>query len=288
MDIRFRPDRFQVERVSGNSQFGHGFDAWGNRFTVWNNDHVRHVVISNDDLSHNPYLAIPTAMQSASDHEPQAAVYPVTENPLVIHDTQAGRFTSACGLSVYAGGNLPADFENNSFTCEPVHNLVHRDILKPQGPTFTARRAHDRSEFMAATDAWFRPVFTTTGPDGALYVVDYYRFTVEHPEFVPPQLLKQINFDSRERFGRIWRILHDSSKPARKPDLATADPARLAAELASPNLWWRTNAQRLLVERQDRSVVPQLEKIARESPSPYARDRDRGSPRPRAHRRPTR
>ena len=120
-------------------------------------------------------------MQSVSGREPQAAVFPITHDPLVIHDTQAGRFTSACGLSVYTGGNLPPDFENNSFTCEPVHNLVHRDILKASGPTFAASRAYEHSEFMSATDAWFKPVFTATGPDGALYVVDFYHYTVEHP-----------------------------------------------------------------------------------------------------------
>jgi putative membrane-bound dehydrogenase-like protein len=271
MDVRFRPDRFEVERVSGNSQFGHGFDAWGNRFTVWNNDHVRHVVIQNEHLVRNPFLAIPTAMESVSDHEPQAAVFPITEDPLVIHDTQAGRFTSACGLSVYAGGALPADFENNSFTCEPVHNLVHRDILKPHGATFAAKRAYERSEFMRATDAWFRPVFTTTGPDGALYVVDFYRYTVEHPEFVPPQLLKQINFAAGQRFGRIWRLVHESSPKGRKPNLAAASTAELVAELANSNMWWRINAQRLLVERQDKTAAPALEKLALESPSPYAR-----------------
>jgi putative membrane-bound dehydrogenase-like protein len=271
MDIRFHPDSFEVERVSGNSQFAHAFDTWGNRFTVWNNDHVRHVVIQNQYLTKNPYLSTPSVMQSVSDHEPQAAVFPVTQDPLVIHDTQAGRFTSACGLSVYTGGNLPQDFENNSFTCEPVHNLVHRDILKPAGATFSASRAYEHAEFMSATDAWFRPVYTTTGPDGALYVVDFYHYTVEHPEFVPPQLLKQIDFNARQRFGRIWRVVHESSKAGRKPDLQNAGADSLVGELSNPNMWWRINAQRLLVERQDKSVVPALEKLARESASPYAR-----------------
>jgi putative heme-binding domain-containing protein len=271
MDVRFRPDVFQVERVSGNSQFGEAFDSWGNRFTVWNNDHVRHVVIQNQYVTRNPYLAIPSAMESVSDHEPQASVFPVTENPLVIHDSQAGHFTSACGLSVYTGGNLPPDFDNNSFTCEPVHNLVHRDILEPKGATFVARRAYERKEFMAAKDSWFRPVFTTTGPDGALYVVDYYRFTVEHPEFVPPQLLKQINFEARQRLGRIWRIVHESSKPGRGPKLSASPANELVAQLANPNMWWRITAQRLLVERQEKAATPDIAKLARESSSAAAR-----------------
>ncbi|MGH9659764.1 MAG: PVC-type heme-binding CxxCH protein [Bryobacteraceae bacterium] len=258
-DIRFRPDARRVERVSGNSQFGLAFDAWGNRFTLWNNDHVRHVVVEEEYLKKNPHLAVASAMESVSDHEAQAAVFPITRNPLVIHDTQAGRFTSACGLSIYQGGNFPAGFEGNSFTCEPVHNLVHRDILEPKGATFVARRAHEKSEFLASTDSWFRPVFTTTGPDGALYVVDYYHYTVEHPEFVPPQLLRQINFEKRHQLGRIWRVTHESSKTTSRPKLSTASSRELARELDSPNAWWRTTAQRLLVERQDRSVAGDLD-----------------------------
>ncbi len=257
MDVRFRPDRLQVEAVSGNSQFGNAFDAWGNRYTVWNNDHVRHVVIGKSYLDRNPFLAAPAAMQSISDHENQSTVYAVTQDPFHIHDSQTGRFTSACGLSVYTGGNLPPDFDGNSFTCEPVHNLIHRDIVVPRGPTFTAKRAYEGREFFAATDAWFRPVFTTTGPDGAFYVADFYHYTVEHPEFVPPELLKQIDFEPRHKLGRIWRVVHESSKPAPRP----ADPV---AGLSHPNYWWRIHSQRVLVERQDRSVVPRLVQLCRD------------------------
>ncbi len=270
-DLRFHPDKHRLEPVAGNSQFGNAFDAWGNRYTLWNNDHVRHVVVENRYLARNPHLAVPLAMQSISDHESQAAVYPITVNPLVIHDTQAGRFTSACGLSVYTGGAFPAGLEGNTFTCEPVHNLVHRDIPAPQGATFTARRAYEGREFLASTDAWFRPVFTTSGPDGALYLVDYYRYTVEHPEFVPPQLLKRIDFEARQRLGRIWRVSHRSAKPAPRPNLAQASSAELVGHLSSPNSWWRINAQRLLADRQDGSVVPSLGKLARQGQPPVAR-----------------
>lgn len=270
-DLRFHPDPPRVEAVSGNSQFANTFDAWGNRFTVWNNDHVRHVVIQRQYLARNPYLAVPVAMESVSDHENSATVYAVTRDPLHIHDTQIGHFTSACGLSVYTGGGFPAEFDGNSFTCEPVHNLVHRDILVPRGATFVAKRAHEGSEFLASTDAWFRPVFTTTGPDGALYVVDYYRFTVEHPEFVPPEMLKRIDFQAHERLGRIWRVVHETTKASERPRLDQATPAELVERLSHPNQWWRTNAQRLLVDRRDRGVAAALENLARSGASPLGR-----------------
>lgn len=270
MDVRFRLHPPGLEALSGNSQFGNAFDAWGNHYTVWNNDHIREVVIENRYLKRNPYLAVPATMQSLSDHEKAAAVYPKTVNPFYVHDSQTGHFTSACGISVYTGGEFPKDFNGNSFTCEPVHSLVHRDILVPNGATFTAKRAYEGNEFITSSDSWFRPVFTTVGPDGALYVVDYYRFTVEHPEFVPPELMKQIDFKAHRRLGRIYRVVYGNAR-APKWNLAQASPEELVKHLSDPNTWWQTTAQRLLVDRQDLTVVPSLEALVRQGQPATAR-----------------
>ena len=121
------------------SQYGNSFDRWGNRFTVWNNDYLRHLVIESRYLEHNPYLAVEKAYQSVSGLDHAAEVYPVTQDPLVIHDSQAGHFTSACGMSIYTGGILPEDFEGDALTCEPVHNLIRRSKVSPDGPTFLAK-----------------------------------------------------------------------------------------------------------------------------------------------------
>jgi putative membrane-bound dehydrogenase-like protein len=270
-DIRFRPDQGKLEALAGYSQFGWGFNDWGDRFVVWNSDHIRHVPIDSATLARNPHLAIANPMESASDHKPQATVYPITENPLHIHDSQIGHFTSSCGLSVYTGGNLPAGFQNSSFTCEPVHNLVHRDILTPKGGTYVASRAYQNSEFLASTDAWFRPVFTMTGPDGAFYVVDYYRHSVEHPEFVPPELFKDLDFTSKPQKGRIWRVVHESSKKLPSPALDRASDQQLVEALSDVNQWWRLQAQRLLVDRQAKQAIPGLNALARSGSSPLGR-----------------
>ena len=271
-DIRFRLDQGKIQALAGFSQFGWGYNEWADRFTVWNSDHVRHVPIDGATFERNPELALPPlAMESVSDHKAQSTVYPVTENPLYIHDSQVGQFTSACGLSLYTGANFPPDFQNNSFTCEPVHNLVHRDILKPKGGTYTASRAYEKSEFLASKDAWFRPVFTMTGPDGALYVVDLYRDSVEHPEFVPPEMLKDLDFSTKPHKGRIWRVVHETSKPRPRPRLDQANSAQLVEALNDPNLWWRINAQRLLVDRQAKDPVPALATLARNGATPQAR-----------------
>lgn len=264
-DIRFRPDDSLVERVAGNSQFGNAFDAWGNRFTVWNNDHLRHVVVQEKYLARNPYLVNPEAMKSVSDHEKAATLFQITTEPEYIHDSQHGRFTSASGISIYSGGLFPAGYEHTSFTCDPVHNVVHRDVLVPDGPTFTAKRAHEGREFLASTDSWFRPVFTTTGPDGALYVVDYHRPVVEHPEYAPREIVDYIEFEPPAQAGRIYRIVYEGSEPYEPPKLGEASSEELVDALSHPNGWWRMTAQRLLVERSDRLVESALQELVREN-----------------------
>lgn len=264
-DIRFRTDDSLVERVAGNSQFGNAFDAWGNRFTVWNNDHLRHVVVQEKYLVRNPYLVNPEAMKSVSDHEKAATLFQITTEPEYIHDSQHGRFTSASGISIYSGGLFPAGYEHTSFTCDPVHNVVHRDVLVADGPTFTAKRAHEGREFLASTDSWFRPVFTTTGPDGALYVVDYHRPVVEHPEYAPKEIVDYIEFEPPAHAGRIYRIAYEGSVPYDPAKLGEASSEELVDALSHPNGWWRMTAQQLLVERSDRSVESVLQELAREN-----------------------
>jgi putative membrane-bound dehydrogenase-like protein len=270
-DVRFRPGEALVEPVAGNSQFGNTFDGWGNRFTLWNNDHIRHVVFDDRYLRRNPFLAGAPQMFSASDHENAAALFPITVDPEYIHDSQHGRFTSSCGISAYAGGSFPAGYEASTFVCDPVHNVVHRDVLTADGPTFTARRGHEGKEFLASTDSWFRPVFTTVGPDGALYVVDYHRQVVEHPEYAPEEIVAEIPYKPDANCGRIYRVVHESAAPARKPNLGAAGAEELVDELSNGNLWWRITAQRLLVERQDRAVVPALEELSRDAHSDFGR-----------------
>ena len=262
-DFRFRPDLLKLEPAAGNSQFGNTFDARGDRFTVWNSNHLGHVVIEHRYLARNPYQGVASATHSPSDHEDQSIVYPMTEKPIYIHESQVGMFTSACGNCVYTGGNFPLKYENAYFVCEPVHNLVHSDILIGRGVTFAAKRALNEAEFLASTDSWFKPVFITVGPDGGLYVVDYYRKHVEHPDYIPEGMEDRFDLREGEGRGRIYRVIATTSRPTPRPRLKEATSADLVSELSNPNLWWRITAQRLLVERQDRSVLSALEDLAR-------------------------
>ena len=280
-DFRFRLDAGRGEAAGGMSQFGNAFDQWGNRFTVWNNDHIRHVVVEARYLSRNPYLAASQLMQAISDHGSAATLYPITDRPFHLHESEIGHFTSACGTSVYTGGSFPEEYQEAYFVCDPVHNVVHCDVLTPDGISFSATRARRQAEFLSSTDSWFRPVYTTLGPDGALYVVDFHRKLVEHPEFIPEAddhgfyvyqgILSQDDFLEGRQLGRIYRIVPDTVASEATPPLANVPSSELVRQLASSNMWLRTTAQRLLVDRQDMSAAPALSTTARQGKSPQAR-----------------
>jgi putative membrane-bound dehydrogenase-like protein len=294
--IRFHPDLpGSLEPTSGGGQYGLAPDAWQRWFTATNSQHLRHIVLPDHYLRRNPALAVGAVTRDIPDHGaacklfrlspfeawrvertarrkegPEARRLPATE--LV----PGGFATSACSPVVYVANAYPESYRGNTFVCDPANNLVHRDVLVPSGATFTARRApgEESCEFLASTDNWFRPVHLTLGPDGALYVLDFYREVIETPLSLPEDIKKRLNLESRGR-GRIWRIVADTpearEQARRRPALRKAPTADLVAHLADPNLWWRLTAQRLLVERQDATAIEPLERLARTAPSAAGR-----------------
>ena len=277
-DIRFKPDKLRIEPVSGNSEFGQAFNARGHRFPSWNNNHLRHSVIEIRYLDRNPHLQVENPMQTVSDHGQPAPVYPITDHPHLqdIRQTrllkELGHFTSACGQSVYTGGRFPQPYDGAHFIAEPAHNLVHGDLLSARGATYTGSGAFGESEFLASRDSWFMPVFTTTGPDGALYVADFYRKIVEHPEWIREDFVDDLElFYAGQNRGRIYRIVHGEPEPSEPPRLDRAGAAELVETLSHPNRWWRLTAQRLLVERRDPLAIPRLKELARSGVSAVGR-----------------
>jgi len=183
-----------------------------------------------------------------------------------------GSFTSACAITVYLGGAFAPSLGLFSLVAEPAQNLVHRDVLTPSAATYIARRAHQGVEFLASTDAWFRPVNFSVGPDGAIYLVDYYRQVVEHPEWMATHTHQSPDLYAGEDRGRIYRISPDTPLP--RPGtirLAQASDGELVQQLASPNIWWRRTAQRLLVDRRSADAVARLTTLFASSRSAVAR-----------------
>jgi putative membrane-bound dehydrogenase-like protein len=270
--VRFRPQTFELEYLAGASQYGQAFDPWGQIFTHDNSNHARHEVIAARYYQRNPALRIGQTWHDMSDHGNSAQVYPVTVHPRFEILTEAGQITSACGLTRYLGGAFPPGFENVSFVAEPVHNLVHADVWSDEGTTFTARRKYEGKEFLASTDAWFRPVNFYVGPDGAIYVLDYYREVIEHPEWTSAETYESEDIYHGSGQGRIYRITPPGGLPPfRDVRLDGASDEELAEQLANPNIWWRRTAQRLLVDRARDAVVPALNRMAVENPSATGR-----------------
>uniref|UniRef100_A0A7C2JXC7 C-type cytochrome n=1 Tax=Schlesneria paludicola TaxID=360056 RepID=A0A7C2JXC7_9PLAN len=160
-----------------------------------------------------------------------------------------------------------------SFVSEPVHNLVHCEIMRPDGVSFTSERLPDEqsSEFLASTDNWFRPTQLKIGPDGALWIADMYRLVIEHPQWIPQEWQEKLNVRAGDDKGRLWRMHPTGEKPRAVPRLDKLSTTELVAALDTTNRWQRDMAHQLLLERNDKAAVPALEKLLEQSTLPQAR-----------------
>ncbi len=260
--VRFRPDSLALEALAASTQFGHTFDTWGHHFLVVNDDHIYQEVLEQKYLGRNPDLVIGDATESLSDHGDACEVFPITKNPEHQLLTDVGVVTSACGILAYQGGAFPEGYNHHvTFVCEPVSNLIHADDLQEKGAAFIAGRKLRHQAFLASTDSWFRPVNLYTGPDGALYVVDYYREIIEHPEWMSEDAIQSGKLYNGIDKGRIYRITSSGAPPAKwikGLNLNKLSDKELVEKLADPNIWWRRNAQRLLVDRNHKAEVKPL------------------------------
>src|SRR5262245_13466880 len=186
-------------------------------------------------------------------------------------DQPSGYFSAATGVTVYRGDAWPAEYHGQVFVGEVSNNLIYRARLVPNGVGLTAERAEPGPEFLASTDIWFRPVQMANGPDGALYVLDMYRYLVEATEFMPPAIVKHLDVGAGFDKGRLYRIVPEGYQRRRPPRLGKAPTAELVALLEHANGWHRDTASRLLYQRQDRAAVPPLKQLAAGSKSPLGR-----------------
>ncbi|MEO6290529.1 MAG: PVC-type heme-binding CxxCH protein [Ginsengibacter sp.] len=272
-NVRFKPDTYEMEMLSGYTQYGQTFDNWGHHLSTDNSDHLYHEVIAARYLQRNPNLLVEDASDFIPDHGNNCEVYPITINPENQLLTGRGIVTSSCGVTWYQGGLFPDSFKNVTFIAEPVSNIVHADRINEKGATFTASRVYQKKEFLASTDGWFRPVQFYIGPDGALYVIDYYRQIIEHPEWMSEDVNNSGALYNGAEKGRIYRITPTATPKMdwlNKINLGKASTVELVQTLTSNNIWWRRSAQRLLMDRKDTNAISLLKSLLDTTSSPTA------------------
>ncbi|MEQ1894953.1 MAG: PVC-type heme-binding CxxCH protein, partial [Planctomycetota bacterium] len=273
---RFRPDGSAIEMVVsyGSNTWGLDFADDGELFyTMANGSHLRHVVLSDRELAAGR-MERTESWLDVCDH---TEVRPLRNNerPPYQQIDFVGAFTGAAGSSVYTGGAWPAEFAGDHFVCEPTVNLVHHDSLAAKGVTFGASKAR-APEFLAARDLWFRPVHLRVGPDGALYVLDFYNQAAVHNDTRGPQhgpTNAAVRPDRDHMHGRIWRIQHRAARTLPPGAAAGAKGDELLAALAHPNRWQRMDAARRLAEQREPApkTVAKLVGLATQADEPLAR-----------------
>jgi putative heme-binding domain-containing protein len=247
-------------------------DDWGNWFGCNNTVLCFHYPLASRYLARNPHV-VPPSMEISVASEAATQLFPGGELVLFELTGPAGRPTSVCGIGVYRDELLGPQFNGNLFACEPVNQLVHRLVLHPKGTTFAGERAADEtdSEFITSTDNWFRPVQARTGPDGALWIVDMYRYVIEYSHWIPPAIVETLDLRAGNEMGRIYRVLPRDAPARTLPRLDQLETEQLAAAMDTPNGTQRDMIQQMLAWRHDSAAARPLMHLAANAERPAVR-----------------
>jgi len=254
--IRFRPDGSAIEQYASGScnTWGLDFGADGEVFytTATCGEHFLHVVMPEKSLAKASVGGVRSS-HVAPDHQ---KIFPAVKHtrPAYVQIDWVGFFTAAAGSCIYTGGAWPERYNNSHFVSETTMSLVHHELLQPKGVTFVASKeaGREESELVASSDLWFRPIHQRIGPDGALYVVDFYNQAAIHNDTRGPAHGARnaaTRPDRDHHFGRIWRVQHKQAKALPPWNFDLKDPASVVRLLEHPNGWVRMTAHRILSEQ---------------------------------------
>lgn len=183
-------------------------------------------------------------------------------------DNTLNHFTATCGQAIFRGDRLPEEIRGNLFFSEPVGRLVRRTVISKKGGFSYLSNPYEaeKGEFIRTKDPNFRVVNMDTAPDGTLYIADMYRGIIQEGNWVRKGsylrgIVQQHRLDENFGKGRVWRLRHKDFKPGPQPRMLEETPAQLVKHLSHPNGWWRDTAQKLIILKGDKSVVPALKEL---------------------------
>ncbi len=254
---RFKPDasKFEFLRSSNNNTWGLGFSEEG--------------LVFGSTANHNPsiYLPIPNRYYESVRGWSASVLGTIADTHLFHAPTEKirqvdhhGGYTAAAGHALYTARTYPQPYWNRTaFVAEPTGHLVGTFVLSRDGSDF-----HSTNPFnlLGSDDEWCAPIMAEVGPDGHVWVIDWYNYIVQHnPTPVGFKTGKGGAYETElrdKKHGRIYRIVYRGAQDAVPLDLRDAAPEQLVAMLKYPNMLWRKHAQRLLVERGKTDVTAAL------------------------------
>ncbi len=254
--VRFKPDGSKIEQYSSKGGNTWGLTITGDNRVMWtqptSGTMLNQVVLPEYALARGKVGNTPSFKTIIADQKSYSSIR--YEELAYVQIDRVGDFTAAAGAVVYDGGAWPTEYNGDYFTTEPTINIIHHQRLTPKTTSYEAHKlpGREETEFVRSKDMWWRPIEVRTGPDGAMYVGDFYNQAVIHNDTRGPDhnaVNAAVRPDRDHYFGRIWRLQHKQAKALPQINLAQADAAQLTAALGHPNRNIRQTASRLLIEK---------------------------------------
>ena len=220
---RFRPDTMQLDVLCRGfvNPWGHHFDYWGQSFAT---DGAYREGI-NYVFPGSVFVTAPGAKRFVTGLNPGSPKH--------------------CGLEIVGGGHLPDDWQGNMITNDFRAHRVCRFVVREDGAGYSSRQ---ETELIKSKHAAFRPIDVKMGPDGAIYIADWYNPIIQHGE---------VDFRDARRdhvHGRIWRVTAKGRDLVKRPGIKKASEAKLLHLLGSSEEWLRLHAK-LELKSRNRDVV---------------------------------
>ncbi|NDE61113.1 MAG: dehydrogenase, partial [Cyclobacteriaceae bacterium] len=255
---RFTLDASNLEYLgnSSNNTWGLGFTEDFETFlSTANGQHSVYFSMANNYLKRPIFQGSANTVHGIDSHYDMPHL-----TPFLRQVDWFGGYTAAAGHNFYTARSFPESYWNRvAFVAEPTGRVLHKAMINPEGSSYKEKNGFN---ILASSDEWFSPVHAEVGPDGALWVADWYDFIIQHNPtprgFENGAGNAYINPLRDSKHGRIYRISYKGGKNSKTFDLKDADPDQLIEALKSDNLFWRMTAQRLIVERKEKSLVEDL------------------------------